>query len=117
MNACDVVGRVVDGELFCADCGPEDADPVFCGSETDCPNHCPECGERIDETLTTDGVNYVRGAVAEAINKGALDSVALTEWADLALDWTVVERVKLRATRNARRIAIGWPGLQLPFGS
>jgi len=48
--------------------------------ESDCPQHCADCGTFLENPLTTDGADYVREAVIEAIESGRDDSVALTEW-------------------------------------
>jgi len=53
-----------------------------CGSdESDCPQHCGDCGEFLFNDLTSDGVDYVREAVNEDRAAGRFDSVACTEWA------------------------------------
>jgi len=48
--------------------------------ESDCPQHCAGCGDFLENPLTTDGADYVKDAVIEAIESGHDDSVALTEW-------------------------------------
>jgi hypothetical protein len=48
--------------------------------ETDCPEHCADCREFLENDLTSEGMDYVRTTVREDIATGHLDSVAITEW-------------------------------------
>ncbi len=59
---------------LCADCAKvERTESVFAGAdfeplgagETDTPTHCEKCEALIIENLTSDGVEYVREALAE----------------------------------------------------
>jgi hypothetical protein len=59
------------------------------GAESDCPQHCGECGVFLENDLTTDGADYVRNAVREDLASGCDDSIALTVWFPYYswLDW------------------------------
>lgn len=74
MHSTDVVGYVVDADIYCPDCCTEEESEgaVFADSETDCPYHCgnTDCEELIRESLTSDGVEYVRTALRELAEKG-----------------------------------------------
>jgi hypothetical protein len=50
--------------------------------ESDCPQHCGDCGEFLENDLTTDGADYVINAVREDLEEGRHDSIACTVWAD-----------------------------------
>jgi hypothetical protein len=52
----------------------------FGDEESDCPEHCADCREFLENSLTTDGADYVRDTVREDVAAGRLDSVAVTEW-------------------------------------
>lgn len=52
------------------------------GGEADCPQHCDQCGEFLENALTGEGVEYVREAIDEARAAGRVDSPALTIWAE-----------------------------------
>jgi hypothetical protein len=57
-------------DYFCADCLPDDCpdETTFPldSEETDSPCHCSVCGVPLLHCLTSDGVRYVREAVAES---------------------------------------------------
>ena len=70
-------GYLVNETYLCADCAYwADADethsddwwPLGVG-ETDCPTHCEECGVLIWEPLTSDGIAYVRAALARGTGR------------------------------------------------
>lgn len=50
-------------------------------SESDCPEHCGDCGEFLENDLTSDGNDYVVEAVNADLAAGCNDSVACTVWA------------------------------------
>lgn len=86
MNCADVIAYVLDGELVCEDCATEEdrktGYPVFADSETDSPNHCPQCRALIPEGLTSDGDTYVAERILEHWadpKKGSAE--VLREWA------------------------------------
>ena len=65
-------GYLVGDRYLCADCAywadpneihGDDWRPLGV-EETDCPNHCEDCEALIFEPLTSDGVGYVREALA-----------------------------------------------------
>jgi len=67
MNAADVVAWAFDGAVYCPVHKPKGAGPMFCGYETDCPDHCDECNAFIDgQALTSEGRNYVLGKLIVA---------------------------------------------------
>lgn len=74
MHCTDVVGYVVDADIYCPDCCTEEQSEgaVFADTETDCPYHCgnTDCEALIRESLTSDGVEYVRTALRELHEKG-----------------------------------------------
>lgn len=47
------------------------------GGEADSPQHCDSCGRFLENSLTGDGIEYVRESMAD----GPPDSVARTVWA------------------------------------
>ena len=68
----DPNGYLVGDRYLCADCAywadpnevhGDDWYPLGV-DETDCPNHCEDCEALIYEPLTSDGVDYVREALA-----------------------------------------------------
>lgn len=78
---------VHDCDLFCsAKCAPSGAEQ-FPTSETDCPNHCAECGELIDQPLTTDGVAYVIEAIDQHNKNGRGCRDVLTQWSEVVRDY------------------------------
>lgn len=83
-----VVGVIVQADIYCTDCvDPDDPDAegvVFADTETDCPYHCgnTDCEELIRETLTSDGVNYVREAIRENREKGYGRTEIVDQWAE-----------------------------------
>ena len=82
---CDDCGDEIRAELDAAgheDEGDTDGYPQWFGdSEADCPQHCGGCHVFLENSLTSDGYDYAKEAVADAIRRGDDDSVALTEWA------------------------------------
>jgi hypothetical protein len=74
-------------ELYCIEC----ANRLFQGlpnveiqqryswenNEADSPSHCPECGVLLEETMTEQGLEYVRAEIVEALSDGK--SIALDE--------------------------------------
>lgn len=39
------------------------------GGEADCPNHCDQCGVFLENPLTSDGYDYVRAALKDALGQ------------------------------------------------
>ena len=37
------------------------------GGEADCPQHCDQCGEFLENPLTADGYKYVKEAIQDAV--------------------------------------------------
>ena len=87
---------IYQAELYCSECGPALQDELSnrCGSlktddsetwpqeasntEADSPCHCGACGVFLENSLTPDGLAYVRNALEEATgNRNVLD-----EWAE-----------------------------------
>lgn len=73
---------VIDDQAIvplCADCAeaarpdgiPEEWEPLGAG-EVDGPTHCDTCGALIVERLTPDGVDYVRGAIAQGAGRAEI---------------------------------------------
>ena len=75
-----VEGYVIDGEMYCEDCGSSipDAGMVNVGCESDTPQHCGECGCLLTEELTEYGKDYV---LDRLVNYDG-DPVILLEWAE-----------------------------------
>lgn len=67
--------------VYCADCKPEGAEPVF-GSEADVPQHCAQCSELLNGTLTDDGRAYVLDAIIERFATGRGSVLVLESWID-----------------------------------
>ncbi len=73
----DPNGYVIQGSYLCVDCTDRaDADETHGPDwwplgvdETDVPNHCEECGALIWEPLTSDGIAYVRAALARGTGR------------------------------------------------
>lgn len=95
MHACDIIGYVVDGELYCPACAPrtdgDDCGPVFGGSETDYPSHCAACEGYLGESLTPDGVAYVLDALYAYARAGDGRPDILDAWRD-DLSWYALDR-------------------------
>lgn len=49
--------------------------------ESDCPQHCADCKEFLENSLTNDGFDYVRNAIENDLYNGNFDSIACTVWA------------------------------------
>jgi hypothetical protein len=83
-------------ELFCRECGEhlrttvqpvtEDSDSYpqgpypDGGGEADCPQHCGDCGEFLQNPLTPDGVAYVRRKLTEYETTGQGRDIILRQW-------------------------------------
>ena len=81
--------------LYCEDCGSDIIDHLegledtgdsgdypqgFSGhEEADCPQHCDACGVFLQNDLTSEGYEYVKERVREAVAKGKATDVLL-EW-------------------------------------
>jgi hypothetical protein len=52
----------------------------FGSDESDCPQHCGHCSVFLENDLTSDGEEYVKEAVQDAIDSGYTDCVAMTIW-------------------------------------
>ena len=82
---CDDCGDEIKAELDAAGCedeGDTDGYPQYFGdSEADCPQHCAGCHVFLENSLTSDGYEYVRETVQSDIRSGRDDSIAVTEWA------------------------------------
>lgn len=50
------------------------------GGEADTPQHCAGCHEHLENSLTDDGVAYVREAIERAILEGKAESIARDVW-------------------------------------
>ena len=58
-------------ELLCEDCCSEDASSYpDGGGESDCPEHCAVCHVPLENTLTSDGVEYVLEAIRGSLRDG-----------------------------------------------
>jgi hypothetical protein len=60
-----------DADVYCEDCLPvdsEDEDVFYdCSGETDVPEHCCVCHTPLDYCLTSEGIDYVLGAMREEL--------------------------------------------------
>jgi len=69
-------------EFFCPDCAPSGAEAYpDGGGEADCPQHCANCHEHLENPLTSDGYNYVHEKIADYF-AGKGSGYVLREWAD-----------------------------------
>ena len=85
-------------DVFCDDCGDEiktgldnkgiedtgdtnDYPQYSSQDESDCPEHCADCHEFLENALTSDGYDYAERTVHRDIAAGFTDSVACTVWA------------------------------------
>jgi hypothetical protein len=91
---CDDCARGVMTELDARgveDTGDSNDYPQSDGSsgESDHPEHCDACRVFLENPLTSDGWEYVREAITDAVADGRYDSVACTEWAPFyGYPWT-----------------------------
>lgn len=53
----------------------------FEDEESDCPEHCAGCGVFLENPLTKEGFDHLKGSIVDAVMTGATDSVALSVWA------------------------------------
>ena len=91
---------VFQAELYCEDCAREIRDDLRGfgtdlddsdtypqgpyldgGGESDTPAHCGGCGGFLENPLTDDGMRYVKETVAQDIESGNRESVAVETWA------------------------------------
>ena len=84
---CDYCARKIMEGLDGADLedtGDTNEYPQRCSDseESDCPEHCDGCGEFLENSLTSDGADYVIEAVRDDLEAGRFDSVACTVWRD-----------------------------------
>jgi hypothetical protein len=56
------------------------------GGEADSPQHCDDCGEFLENPLTTDGAEYVAEKVGE-MQRGDNVTAAWAKFYDIALPW------------------------------
>ena len=72
-------------DYFCSDCLPDDCPDETTSpldwDETDSPCHCSVCGIPLVHSLTSDGVRYVRDAIAESA--GCCRELWPAVWADV----------------------------------
>lgn len=67
---------------FCGDCLPPGHNNApLDGEELDSPSHCSNCGVPLNHTLTTEGVKYVRAAIADD-DGGCCRELWPAVWAD-----------------------------------
>ena len=108
--------------LYCADCAQEIIDDCRAkgiaddgdtdgfpqgpfadgGGEADCPQHCDNCQCFLENPLTTDGVEYVREALADGSSDPEVESL----WAEFyaaELD-TVTDESRAFGPHSKRRI-------------
>lgn len=57
-----------DCDEYCEDCAPKGA--VCDDGEQDTPANCHECGQPLDYSLTSEGVQYVLEYIMEALENG-----------------------------------------------
>jgi len=89
---------VVDGEVIgtaqCCDCADngdragaaiegDDWEPISYHHETDTPVHCDSCEALIVTSLTNDGINYVRDAIASGDGRAEVLEAWATAWPSL----------------------------------
>jgi hypothetical protein len=55
--------------------------------ESDSPCHCAGCQKFLENDLTSDGVEYVKNAVRDALESGDNDCIAITEWMPFYSYW------------------------------
>ena len=51
------------------------------GGESDCPQHCDNCGLFLENPLTTDGYKYVKEAIHQWVTRGMGVEDVIKEWA------------------------------------
>lgn len=80
---CDDCGHAIIQELRGGqeDTGDSNEYPQYAhNDESDCPQHCADCHEFLENALTTDGIDYVKDAIMCDIETGSSDSIACTVW-------------------------------------
>ena len=50
---------MTETDTFCEDCAPEGAECIGSDREADYPDHCENCGVPLENSLTSEGVDYV----------------------------------------------------------
>lgn len=73
-------------------------------TESDSLQYCDDCGEQLDVSLTSDGVESTREDIADAIARGEPESIERRA-ESIGLDQWTTTRAILRAKWNARRRA------------
>ena len=83
---CDHCAEAIIEELEAkgiADEGDTDSYPQKCfDDEADCPQHCDDCHEFLQNSLTADGVEYVTELIREHHESGRGNAEVLREWAE-----------------------------------
>ena len=83
---CDACANTAMAELDAEgieDEGDTDSYPQYANSsEADSPQHCDHCGEFLENDLTGDGVEYVKGLIAQWHSNSRGDEEILRQWAE-----------------------------------
>lgn len=100
MNAADVVGYIVDGAFYCAECGSDGMDAVFASSEWDSFPTCDSCTETcFDVSLTSEGFAYELEQIGTLLLRRTPEALDIAESIADALRW---RGVNVRINRDAR---------------
>lgn len=79
-----IAAAEIMGELTAAgeaDSGDTNEYPQYAQSdEADCPQHCANCGEFLENDLTDEGVEYVKGLFQEHRDSGRGTKEVLQQW-------------------------------------
>lgn len=75
------------------------------GGESDCPQHCDDCGVFLENPLTADGFEYVYEAAAKKITK------TVQEW----LDYYHIDSAEYQGDSDLQRNIDGWDDLEEDF--
>ena len=67
LNECEFLCLKCAGDVPDSECYDMDSE------ESDCPQHCAQCHEPLDNPLTTDGVAYVLEAIRDSLRAGRAD--------------------------------------------
>jgi hypothetical protein len=92
---CEDCGEKIRADLTAAGKAPADPEDEYSydsenfpkgperngGGEADSPQHCDGCNLFLENPLTSEGVEYVREAVADAVRKGRSHCPSVDEWA------------------------------------
>lgn len=93
---CEDCGAAIRRDLLALGKGPADPDDEDTydsndfpkgpfpdgGGEADCPQHCDDCGCWLENDLTSEGMDYLKDAIAAFLYRGDGDPETIRAWID-----------------------------------